>query len=52
MKVTMIEVKPYLLKNNKIRPYFKDRVGNFWSNNYIEYESNDDRSKTLSVEEQ
>ena len=28
------------------------RVGNFWSNNYIEYESNDDRSKTLSVEEQ
>ena len=26
MKVTMIEVKPYLLKNNKIRPYFKDTI--------------------------
>ena len=24
---------------------------NFWSNNYIEYESNDDINKTLSVEE-
>ena len=29
--------------------YYKPvRVGNFWSNNYIEY---DDRNKTLSVEE-
>ena len=27
------------------------RVNNFWSNNYIEYESNGDRNKTLSVEE-
>ena len=27
------------------------RVGNFWSNNYIEYESNGDRNKTLSAEE-
>ena len=26
-------------------------VGNFWSNNYIEYESNNDRNKTLSVED-
>ena len=26
-------------------------VRNFWSNNYIEYESNSDRNKTLSVEE-
>ena len=25
-------------------------VCNFWSNNYIEYESNNDRNKTLSVE--
>ena len=23
----------------------------FWSNNYVEYESNNDRNKTLSVEE-
>ena len=27
------------------------RVDNFWSNNYIEYESNRDRNKTLPVEE-
>ena len=27
------------------------RVGNFWSNNYIEYKSNIDRNKTLLVEE-
>ena len=27
------------------------RVRNFWSNNYIEYESNSDRNKTLPVEE-
>ena len=32
--------------------YYKPvKVINFWSNNYIEYESNDDRNKTLSVEE-
>ena len=27
------------------------RVGNFWSKKSIEYESNRDRNKTLSVEE-
>ena len=27
------------------------RVTYFWSNNYIEYEGNDDENKTLSVEE-
>ena len=27
------------------------RIGNFWSNNYIEYESNGERNKTLLVEE-
>ena len=27
------------------------RVNNFWSNNYIAYESNSDRNKILSVEE-
>ena len=31
--------------------YYKPtRVGNFWSNNYIEYESNSGRNKKLSVE--
>ena len=27
------------------------KVSNFWSNNYIEYKTNGDRNKTLSVEE-
>ena len=27
------------------------RVNNFWINNYIEYESNRDRNRTMSVEE-
>ena len=27
------------------------RVSNFWSNNYIQYESNGDKNKTLLVEE-
>ena len=32
--------------------YYKPvRVINFWRNNYIEYKSNNDRNKTLSVEE-
>ena len=32
--------------------YYKPvSVSNFWSNNYIEYESNNDRNKTVSVEE-
>ena len=32
--------------------YYKPaKVNNFWSNNYIEYESNGDINKTLSVEE-
>ena len=32
--------------------YYKPvRAGNFWSNNYIEYECNVDRNKILSVEE-
>ena len=32
--------------------YYKPvRVGNFWSRNYIEYDSNGDRNKILSIEE-
>ena len=32
--------------------YYKPiKVGNFWNNNYIEYESNGDRNKNLSVKE-
>ena len=32
--------------------YFKLKiVSNFWNNNYIEYESNSDRNKNLSLDE-
>ena len=27
------------------------KVGNFWNNNHIKYESNDDKDKNLSVKE-
>ena len=34
------------------KDYYKPvRVGNIWGNNYIEYESNGDGNKTLSIEE-
>ena len=33
------------------KQYYKSiRVGNFWSSNYIEYESNGGRNKTISTE--
>ena len=36
----------------KKKKYYKpERASNFWSNNYIEYESNGYRKKTLSTEE-
>ena len=35
----------------KKKNYYKPvRVNNFWSNNYIEYKSNGDKNKILSVE--
>ena len=34
-----------------IKNYNLVRVNNFWSNNYIEYKSNGDINKRLSVEE-
>ena len=42
-----------LKKENKaIKDYYKlVRVGNFWNNNYIKYESSSDRNKNLSVKE-
>ena len=40
-----------LLEHEKKNYYKPERVSNFWSNNYIEYESSCDRNKTLSVEE-
>ena len=36
------------MKKNKL---IANQIFDFWSNNYIEYESNGGRNKTLSVEE-
>ena len=53
-------IKDIVLRNIKnLSEYEKEeenyyklvRVNNFWSNNYIEYKSNNDRNKTLSVEQ-
>ena len=41
----MLEI--FLNKKGNVIPN-QLRVGNFFSNNYIEYESNGDRNKTLS----
>ena len=51
MKILRLE-KDKIIEENIIKHVRKPvRVGNFWSNNYIEYESNIDRNKTLFVEE-
>ena len=40
------------LFGQKKEDYYRPvRVGNFWSRNYIEYESNNDKTKTLSIRE-
>ena len=31
--------------------YKPERVSNFWNNNYVEYESNGNRNRNLSLEE-
>ena len=36
------------MKKKIIKPV---RINSFWSNNYVEYVSNGERNKTLSVEE-
>ena len=38
-----------LFEHEKENYYKPVRVRNFWSNNYIEFESNGDRNKILSV---
>ena len=41
-----------LFEHEEEENFYKSvKVGNFWNNNYIEYESNGDRNKTLSTEE-
>ena len=53
------QIKARINKDKDIRKIIKSeedyykpvRVGNFWNNNYIKYESNGDKNKTLSVKE-
>ena len=40
-----------LFKHEEEKQYKPVRVGNFWSNNYIKYECNSEKNKTLSIEE-
>ena len=40
----------FVHENDQVNYYKPLRVRNFWSNNCIEYESNSERNKTLSVE--
>ena len=60
LKKEVKEIKDIILRNIKNlfeyekeeENYYKPvRVNNFWTNNYIEYKSNSDRNKTLSVVE-
>ena len=40
-----------LFKHEEQNYYKPVRVSNFWSNNYIEYESKNDRNKALSIKQ-
>ena len=41
-----------LFEEEEEKGYYKPvRENNLWSNNYIEYESNGDRNKTLSIKD-
>ena len=52
LKIECLEIFRIFLSMKKEKNYNKlVRVSNFWNNSYIDYESNSDRSKTLSVEE-
>ena len=51
IKDTVLWNSKNLLEYEKEQKNYKPvRVNNFWSNNYIEYKSNGDKNKTLSVE--
>ena len=51
MKDKIIRDIKNLFKLEEENCYKPVRVGNFWSSNYVEYDSNSNRNKTLSVEE-
>ena len=44
------DIKNLFVHKEEKKCYKPVRVRNFWGNNYIEYESNQDRNKTLPVE--
>ena len=49
LKKEYLEILRIFFHQEEEENYYKlVRVSNFWSNNYIEYESNSDRYKTLS----
>ena len=42
----------YFLSNKKKKNYYDTKwVNNFWNNNYIEYESNGDKKRNLSLDQ-
>ena len=45
-----IDIKNLFELEEEENNYKQVKVSNFWSNNYIEYKSNDDRNETLPVE--
>ena len=48
IKDRILSILRIFLSIKKKKNYYEPvRVNNFWSNNYIEYESNGDRNKTL-----
>ena len=51
LKIEYLEILKIFLSMKKRKNFKLVRINNFWSNNYIEYESNADRNKTLSVQE-
>ena len=52
MKIEYLDILTIILKIIIEENYYKlVRVSNYWSNNYIKYENNGDRNKTLSVGE-
>ena len=51
-KIFIRDIKNIFQREEEKKNYYKPvRISNFWRNNYIEFESNDDRNKALSVEE-
>ena len=52
LKIEYLEILRIFSSMKKKKNYYKPvRLSNFWSNNYIEYKSKNDRNKTLSMEE-